>query len=223
MKLYILWIHVYIADTGLRQKHQMFFPSLVWSPPFYSKSRPSHIFIVSHGSHVSQICRSKMGSLRCNWYCNWYRESRNLWIWIFGDLEFLASGYCPKTVLFLFCLISGLRNVLDFFSFMFELQPFGTSVFVSLVFGNPKAEFEKVWRGWSLSKCANLNHWVLRSMNAWVPECLNPWVLESFSPWVLEPLNPGDFESLAQGVATWGCEEIGHVAYMCIAKAPLYS
>ena len=55
------------------------------------------------------------------------------------DLDIWRSGIpgiwiLSKTVLCLFSVISGLRYVLDFSSFMFELQPFGTSVFVSLVF-----------------------------------------------------------------------------------------
>ena len=152
MILYILRIHVYFADTG--------------------------IFIVSHGSHVSQICRSKVGSLRCNWYCNWYRESRNLWIWIFGNLELLASGYCPKTVLFLFCLISGLRNVLDFFSFMLPC----------------------LWesKGWIRKSLARLIFEQMRkpeSLSPSIHECLSPWVLESLSAWILQSLSPGAFES----------------------------
>ena len=61
-------------------------------------------------------------------------------IWKSGKL---GIWILSKTVLCLFSVISGLRYVLDFSSFMFELQPFGTIVFVSLVFGNPKAELKK--------------------------------------------------------------------------------
>ena len=61
-------------------------------------------------------------------------------IWKSGKL---GVWILSKTVLCLFSVISGLRYVLDFSSFVFELQPFGTIVFVSLVFGNPKAELKR--------------------------------------------------------------------------------
>ena len=138
MKLYVLQIHVYFADAGFRKKHiRCFFPCLVWSPPIYSKSQPSYILNVSFGSQVSRICRSRK-----------FRISGNLEVSEPGDLDIWKSGklgiwILSKTVLCLFSLISGLRYVLDFSSFMFEFQPFGTIVFVSLVFGNPKAELKK--------------------------------------------------------------------------------
>ena len=128
----------FILQTPDSEKNiRCFFPCLVWSPPMYSKSWPSYILNVSFGSQVSRICRSKK-----------FRISGNLEVSEPGDLVIWKSGklgiwILSKTVLCLFSVISGLRYALDFSSFMFELQPFGTIVFVSLVFGNPKAALKR--------------------------------------------------------------------------------
>ena len=86
---YVFCKSTFILQTPDSEEISNDFSRLVWSPPFYAKSRPSHIFIVSHGSHVSRICRSKMGSLRCNWY----RESRILGICGSGYLEIWNSWH----------------------------------------------------------------------------------------------------------------------------------